>query len=345
MIVRFTPSAVAHAVQEVVAELERSGARVWRSTESARPIVAAAGGGGDDLAAALADRPEVEEVVAPPGGLRLAARAFRESPTRVRVGRGERAVVIGGREVPVIAGPCSVEGRDFMAEVAAAVAAGGAHVLRGGAFKPRTSPYSFQGFGVEGLAQLVEAGRAHGLPVCAEIMDAAHLPAFLDHDVDLLQVGARNSQNFTLLKAIAAAGRPVLLKRGLAMTLDEWLQSAEYLMAHGCDQVVLCERGIRTFETATRNTLDLTVLPVLRERTHLPVVVDPAHAVGIARFIPPLARAAVACGADGLTVEVHPRPEQARSDGPQALLPAELASLVAETRILAALTPRAGRSG
>jgi 3-deoxy-7-phosphoheptulonate synthase len=338
MILRFRRSAAAGVVQAAIERCERAGVRTARSPESARPILALLDKAPAALAQELAALEGVEELVQPKGDLRMAHRAFREAPSRVRIGRGAHAVTLGGGEPPlVIAGPCSVEGRDFMQEVAGHVAAAGARVLRGGAFKPRTSPYAFQGYGVEGLAQLKDAGEKRGLPVCAEIMDAAHLPAFEDHDVDLLQVGARNMQNFTLLKAIAAPGRPVLLKRGLAATVEEWLYAAEYLCAHGCPQVVLCERGIRTFETATRNTLDLTILPLLRELTHFPVIVDPAHAVGIARFIPPLARAAIACGADGLMVEVHPRPEEARSDGPQALLPAVLAALVAETRVLGAI--------
>ncbi len=336
MILRFRPDASAEQVQELCRRVQASGARTIRSADPARPIVAVVDRIPPELAAALAQDRAVEEVVEPKGDLRLAHRAFREDPTVVRVG----GVGFGGPGVAVIAGPCSVEGRDFMLEVAGHCKQAGAHVLRGGAYKPRTSPYSFQGFGVEGLAQLKDAGEAFGMPVVSEILDGAHLPAFLDHDIDLLQVGARNMQNFSLLKAIAAAGRPVLLKRGLSGTVEEWLYSAEYLSAFGAPQVILCERGIRTYETATRNTLDLTVLPLLRELTHLPVIVDPAHAVGVARFIAPLARAAVACGADGLAVEVHPRPEQARSDGPQALLPGELAGLVADARVLAAVCGR-----
>jgi 3-deoxy-7-phosphoheptulonate synthase len=262
---------------------------------------------------------------------------MRDRPSVVDVG----PVRVGGGTVVVVAGPGSVEGRDHVLAVARRVRDAGAHILRGGAFKPRTSPYQFQGFGVEGLRQLKDAGEATGLPVVSEIMDAADLPAFLEHDIDCLQVGARNMQNFSLLKAIARAGRPVLLKRGLAATVEEWLYAAEYLAEGGCEQILLCERGIRTYEKATRNTLDLTVLPLMREWTHLPLLVDPAHAAGIARIIPPLSRAAIAAGADGVAVEVHETPAAARSDGPQALLPAELVTLVAESRVMAAVTGRA----
>ena len=211
---------------------------------------------------------------------------------------------------------------------------------RGGASTPPTSPYAFQGFGVEGLRQLKDAGEKYGLPIVTEIMDAADVPAFVEHEVDCLQIGARNMQNFRLLKAVAAAGRPVLLKRGLSATVEEWLYAAEYLAAGGCNDVILCERGIRTFETATRNTLDLTVLPLLAQMTHLPVIVDPSHAAGIASLVAPLARASIAAGGAGVAVETHPRPAEARSDGPQALLPGELRALVADARVQAAVTGR-----
>jgi 3-deoxy-7-phosphoheptulonate synthase len=336
MILRLAAGTSEEVVREVCERIEGAGLRALRSIESARPIVAVGGRAPSALAAELERHPAVESIEKPLGELLLVARAMRELPSVVDIG----GVRVGGGDVVVIAGPCSVEGRDAVLEVARHVAQCGAHLLRGGAFKPRSSPYAFQGFGVEGLRQLKDAGIAVGLPIVSEIMDASDLPAFLEHDVDCLQIGARNMQNFTLLKAVARAGRPVLLKRGLAATVDEWLHAAEYLAAGGCERVILCERGIRTFEKATRNTLDLTVLPLLREWTHLPVLVDPAHAAGIARIIPPLSRASIAAGADGVAVEVHLNPAQALSDGPQALLPAELASLVAEARVMAAVTGR-----
>jgi 3-deoxy-7-phosphoheptulonate synthase len=340
VILRLAPGTPEEAVQTLRERLEREGLRVLRSPEEARPILAIAGKVPAQILEELRRRPEIQEIVAPMGELLLVARAMREvSPawsSVVDVG----GVRVGGDEVVVIAGPCSVEGRELVLEVARKVAECGAHLLRGGAFKPRTSPYAFQGFGVEGLRQLKDAGEAVGLPVVSEIMDASDLPAFLENGIDCLQIGARNMQNFTLLKAVARVNRPVLLKRGLAATAEEWLYAAEYLFEGGCEQVILCERGIRTFEKATRNTLDLTVLPLLREWTHVPLIVDPAHAAGIARIIPPLARASIAAGADGVAVEVHLNPTEARSDGPQALLPSELVGIVSDARIMAATTGR-----
>jgi len=338
VILRFLPGTGEDVVQEVKLALESAGMLTIRSGEAERPILAAIGKLLPALRKDLEKHPAIEERIAPRGEQLLVQRSFRCSPSIVALGRrGE--VQVGGSAVVVIAGPCSVEGREAVLEIAQHVRRAGAHILRGGAFKPRTSPYAFQGLGVEGLRQLKDAGEAVGLPVVSEIMDASDLPAFLDHDIDCLQIGARNMQNFTLLKSVARAGVPVLLKRGLAATVDEWLAAAEYLCAGGA-QVMLCERGIRTFEKATRNTLDLTVLPLLREWTHLPILVDPAHAAGIASIIAPLSRASVAAGADGVAVEVHMRPSQALSDGPQALLPGELVRIVADARIMAAATGR-----
>jgi len=336
VILRLAPGTPEETVRRAVERCEAAGLRVMRSPEPARPILGLAGKLEDALVKELEAMPSVEALLRPTPQLLRVARAFRDHPSVVNVGD----VRVGGPEVVVIAGPCSVEGRQVVHDIAQRVRAAGAHILRGGAFKPRTSPYAFQGFGVEGLRQLKDAGIAAGLPIVSEIMDKSDLAAFVDHDVDCLQIGARNMQNFTLLKAVAASGRPVLLKRGLAATVEEWLYAAEYLAAGGCDQVILCERGIRTFERATRNTLDLTVLPLMREWTHLPVIVDPAHAAGIARLVTPLARAATAAGADGIAVEVHERPSEARSDAAQALLPSELAGMVADVRVIAAVLGR-----
>ncbi|MCH2100490.1 MAG: 3-deoxy-7-phosphoheptulonate synthase [Planctomycetes bacterium] len=336
MILHFEKGTANDEVQSVRDRLECEGIRTLLSTETARPIVGVIDQVPEDLQAELRGDRRIESIHICRGDRRMVERSYREMPLTVKVGKVE----IGPGKCVVMAGPCSVEGREIMLEAARLAKDAGAHVLRGGAYKPRTSPYTFQGFGVEGLAQLKESGEHFDMPVVTEIMDASHLPAFVDHEIDMLQVGARNMQNFTMLKAIASAGIPVLLKRALSGTVDEWLYSAEYLSAFGCPQVVLCERGIRTYEKATRNTLDLTVLPLLREWTHLPIIVDPAHAVGVARFIRPLAAASVAAGADGLIVEAHPRPEEARSDRDQALLPNELAAIVADARVQAAVTGR-----
>ena len=250
-----------------------------------------------------------------------------------------RGVRIGGPEIQVIAGPCSVETPEQMAASAAAVQAAGCRMMRGGAFKPRTSPYSFQGLGIEGLELLINAARPAGLPVVTELMDVRMLDTFLKHDVDVIQIGARNMQNFDLLKEVGRINKPVILKRGLSAIVSEWLMAAEYIAAGGNHHIILCERGIRTFETAYRNCLDLTGVLVAKRETHLPVIVDPSHAGGKAWMVPALARAAVACGADGLLVEVHPNPCEALCDADQALTPQELADL------MTSLAPIAGAIG
>ncbi len=243
------------------------------------------------------------------------SRKFHPEDTVVEVG----GVKIGGGNFAVIAGPCSVESEEQIIAVAKAVKASGATLLRGGAFKPRTSPYDFQGLKADGIELLLEAKKETGLPIVTEIMNANHLPLF--EDVDLIQVGARNMQNFELLKELGKIDRPILLKRGLANTLKELLMSAEYIMAGGNDRIILCERGIRTFETYTRNTLDISAVPMLHELTHLPVIVDPSHATGLNRLVEPMAMAAAACGADGVMIEVHNDPPRALCDGAQSLTP------------------------
>ena len=242
---------------------------------------------------------------------------YATRPGGVRVG----PYVLGGPGFVVIAGPCAVESQGQLSATAQAVRAAGAQLLRGGAFKPRTSPYAFQGLGEEGLRLLAEAGRARGMPVVAEVMDATQLPLALEY-VDVLQVGARNMQNFTLLKALGKVRRPVLLKRGMSATFEEWMLAAEYVLEGGNEQVILCERGIRTFEPATRNTLDMAAVALAKQRTSLPVIVDPSHATGRRDLVVPMALAAAAAGADGLLVEVHGVPDEALCDGPQALTPA-----------------------
>lgn len=245
---------------------------------------------------------------------RLASRALKPEDTVIKVG----GALVGGGGFVIMAGPCSVESRDQIFACARRVWEMGGDILRGGCFKPRTSPYSFQGLGFEGLEMMAEAGRQYGLPIVTEVMDAADV-APIAKFADILQIGARNSQNFSLLKEVGKIDRPVLLKRGMMTSLDEFLAAAEYILAHGNPQVILCERGIRTFETATRNTLDLSAIPVLQERTHLPIIVDPSHACGVARWVTPMSEASLACGAHGLMVEIHPQPEKALSDGAQSL--------------------------
>ncbi len=246
-----------------------------------------------------------------------ANRKFHTDDTVIKVGNTQ----IGGGNLTVIAGPCSVETEDQMIEVAKAVKASGATLLRGGVFKPRTSPYSFQGLGAEGLRLLSAAKKETGLPTVTELMDISQLELF--DDVDVIQVGARNMQNFALLKLLGEQDKPVLLKRGLSSTYEEWLMSAEYIMAGGNENVILCERGIRTFETYTRNTLDVAAIPVLKKLSHLPVIIDPSHATGRCDLVSPLAISSVAAGADGLIIEVHNNPEKALCDGPQSLKPAD----------------------
>ena len=255
-------------------------------------------------------------------------RKFHPLDTVIEVGNAK----IGGGHFAMIAGPCSVETEEQIISVAQSVKASGATILRGGAYKPRTSPYAFQGLGTQGLELLRAARAATGLPICTELMDLRHLDEF--HDIDIIQIGARNMQNFDLLKEVGKTDKPILLKRGLSSTIQEWLMSAEYIMSEGNEKIILCERGIRTYETATRNTLDLSCVPILHELTHLPVVVDPSHATGKAKLVAPMAAAAVAAGADGLMIEVHNDPAHALCDGAQSLTPEKFAELASRALTL-----------
>ncbi len=263
-------------------------------------------------------------------------REIGERTIRVRLGYG---LEIGGGDFVVIAGPCALENTDQVEKTATSVKAAGAHALRGGAFKPRTSPYAFQGLGEVGLKLIADSGRRLHLPVVSEVMDAAQLPLMLDY-VDVLQIGARNMQNFALLRAVSKVRRPVVLKRGFGSTIEEWLLAAEYLLDGGNDQVVLCERGIRSFDNTLRNTLDLAGMAWVKERTKLPVIVDPSHSTGVRTLVTPMALAAAAAGADGLLIEVHPNPEAALCDGPQALTPEMFGHLMATLPALLAATGR-----
>ncbi len=279
--------------------------------------------------------PGVERVIPITKPYKLASREFKKDDTIVPVG----PVKVGGLRITVIAGPCAVESREQILESARIVRESGAVMLRGGAYKPRTSPYAFQGLGEEGLEYLKEAGEREGMPVVSEIVATEHVEMMRDY-VDLFQIGARNMQNFELLKRVGAIGKPVILKRGLAARIEDLLMAAEYLLAHGTENVILCERGIRTFETYTRNTLDISAIPVVKKLSHLPILVDPSHATGIREKVPPVALAAIAAGADGLLVEVHPDPEHAASDGPQSLYPDQFEKLM---RDIEALSPVIGK--
>ncbi|HUJ31412.1 MAG TPA: 3-deoxy-7-phosphoheptulonate synthase [Candidatus Acidoferrum sp.] len=285
---------------------------------------------------ALSSAPGVEEIVRISHPYKLAARSVRPEGTVIDLGNG---VTIGGKEVVVAAGPCAVESSEQIHDIAAKVAQAGARLLRGGAFKPRSSPYSFQGMGEQGLELLRDAANKSGLLVVSEVMDPSQIEIMLPY-VDVLQVGARNMQNYHLLRGLGEVDKPVLLKRGMSGTIEELLLSAEYIMAGGNYKVILCERGIRTFETALRNTMDIAAIPVLKSLSHLPVVADPSHGTGKRDKVAPMARAAVAAGADGLLIEVHPDPERAMSDGVQSLYPDQFAQLMNEVRGVAAAVGR-----
>jgi len=275
----------------------------------------------------------VENVVAIMKPFKMASREFKTDNTIVKIG----AATFGDGTVPLIAGPCAIEGREQFIETAVAVWERGALMLRGGAFKPRTSPYSFQGLGEEGLKIMAEARELTGLPIVTEVMDQKSVPMVAEY-VDMIQIGARNMQNFYLLKEVGKYNKPVLLKRGLSATIEEWLMAAEYILDSGNSQVILCERGIRTFETYTRNTLDLSAVPLVKQISHLPVIVDPSHGTGKHDLVIPMSLAAVACGCDGLIVEVHTNPAEAWSDGPQSLVPDEFGLLASQVQaVLAAV--------
>jgi 3-deoxy-7-phosphoheptulonate synthase len=322
-------------IQSVIAQLIEMGFDVHRSTGSSRTVIGAVGNGNGDPQL-LEVQPGVHEVVRITEPYKLASRTFKQENTVVTVGD----VRIGGDEVIVMAGPCSAESEEQVEASAAAVKRAGAKVLRGGAFKPRSSPYSFQGLGEEGLRMLRSAADRHGLKLVTEVMEIGQIE-MIERYGDILQVGARNMQNFSLLRELGRSRKPVLLKRGISATIEEWLLSAEYVLAGGNMDVMLCERGIRTFESYTRNTLDISAIPVIQKLSHLPIIVDPSHGTGRRDKVAPMARAAVAGGADGLLIEVHCDPDHARSDGAQSLFPAQFERLMAELRIIA---PAIGRS-
>ncbi|MEO8519883.1 MAG: 3-deoxy-7-phosphoheptulonate synthase [Acidobacteriota bacterium] len=336
MVVVMQERATDEQVQRVIAQLVEMGFDVHRSSGALRTVIGAVGGGRQRDPRLLEMLEGVQEVVRITEPYKLASRTFKPENSVISVGD----VRIGGDEVIVMAGPCSAENEAQVEAAAVAVKRAGAKVLRGGAYKPRSSPYSFQGLGEEGLKMLRGASDRHHLKLVSEIMDISQLETIGKY-ADILQVGARNMQNFTLLRELGHARIPVLLKRGISATIEEWLLSAEYILAGGNTDVMLCERGIRTFESYTRNTLDISAIPVVRKLSHLPILVDPSHGTGLRDKVAPMARAAVAAGADGLLIEVHHDPDHAMSDGAQSMFPAQFDRLMAELRIIA---PAIGRS-
>ena len=336
MVVVMEERASEDQIQHIIATLVDKGFDVHRSTGALRTVLGAVGGNRSFDERLIEVMDGVHEVLRITEPYKLASRTFKPEQTVVSIGD----VRIGGDEVLVIAGPCSAESEEQVGAAAAALAGAGAKMLRGGAFKPRSSPYSFQGLGEEGLKLLRAAADEHDLKLVSEVMDISQIELVARY-ADMLQVGARNMQNFTLLRELGRIRTPVLLKRGISATIEEWLLSAEYVLSGGNTDVVLCERGIRTFERYTRNTLDISAVPVIHKLSHLPIIVDPSHGIGLRDKVAPMARAAVAAGADGLIIEVHPDPDNALSDGAQSLFPAQFEHLMTELRIIA---PAIGRS-
>ena len=330
MIIVMKSQATEKQIEDVIKWIESVGYHAHPSCGVERTIIGAVGDNRDKSVLKYAESlPGVEKTMPILKPYKLASRESHEGDTVIHVG----AIRIGGPEFVVMAGPCAIESEEQLFQSAYIVKKGGGQILRGGAFKPRTSPYSFQGMEEDGLKLLESAGRKTGLPTVTEVVNPADVD-LVESYADMLQIGARNVQNFALLKKVGQAKKPVLLKRGMMTTIEELLMSAEYILSSGNPNVILCERGIRTFETATRNTLDISAVPVLKSLTHLPVVVDPSHAAGNWKFVIPLSRAALAVGADGIIVEVHPEPEKAVSDGAQSLKPEKFYQLMDEVRAL-----------
>ncbi len=322
-------------LENVIKHLEDFGFAVHKSTGVEQIVLGAIGVKNDFDIRQVKVLDGVSEVYRITEPYKLASRTFKKENTEIKI----KDIVIGGNEVVMMAGPCSVENEDQIFTIAEIVAASGAKILRGGAFKPRTSPYSFQGLGEEGLKLLRKAADKYNLLVITEVMETSQIK-LIEEYTDIFQVGARNMQNFSLMRDLGKASKPVMLKRGLAATVEDWMMSAEYILSNGNKNVMLCERGIRTFETITRNTFDLSAIPVVHKISHLPVIADPSHATGIRDKVLPMARAAVAAGADGLMVEVHHDPEKALSDGPQALLPDQFTELMKQVKLIAKVIGR-----
>lgn len=331
MVLIMKPQFSQDELREAISAMEAGGVKVMVSKGSETTILGAEGNAANLDEELLSQLPGVERVMRVSEPFKKANRKYHPDDSVIDMGRG---VTIGGEKLTLIAGPCSVESEDQMVAVARAVQAAGATAMRGGAYKPRTSPYSFQGMGAEGLRLLMETREQTGMPIVTELMSADQLPLF-EECVDVIQIGARNMQNFDLLKKVGRSKKPILLKRGLSATIEEWLMSAEYIMAEGNLQVILCERGIRTFETYTRNTLDLSAVLAVKKLSHLPVVVDPSHACGKAWMVERMAMAAIAAGADGLIIEVHNDPKNALCDGAQSITPEDFEALIPKLRAVA----------
>lgn len=336
MIITVKRSAEEQEVKELIQSFENNGFEVNDSKGRDYHILGLIGDTTSLDEKMIQANPIVADVTRIAAPYKKANRLFHPEDTVVDV----NGIKIGGQEkIAVMGGPCSVESVEQICEIAEAVKDAGADMLRGGAYKPRTSPYAFQGLETEGIKAMAEARKRTGLPIVSELMDAEHIEEFAEY-VDLVQIGARNMQNFSLLKAVGKMNKPVLLKRGLSNTIEEWIMSAEYIMAGGNENVILCERGIRTFEKYTRNTLDLSVIPIIKEKTHLPIVIDPSHATGNWKWVEAMSLAAIAAGADGLIIEVHDHPEQAWSDGAQSLKPEKFREIIEKGRVIAQVIGR-----
>jgi 3-deoxy-7-phosphoheptulonate synthase len=337
-IIVLKPTATEEDIRRIVKKLESRGLGVNISKGTERTVIGVIGDTskiGEDEEDAIRVMPGIEDVMRILKPYKLASRDFRSEDTTIDI----RGNIIGGKKIQVMAGPCAVENKTMIISIAEKVREAGASFLRGGAFKPRTSPYSFQGLGEEGLRYLAEARKKTGLPVVTELMDPRDIEVILKY-TDIVQIGARNMQNFRLLLDVGTCDKPILLKRGFSATIKEWLMAAEYIMSRGNQKIILCERGVRTFETATRNTLDISAIPVLKQLTHLPVVVDPSHGVGKWELVAPMSKAAIAAGADGLLIEVHVNPEEALSDGEQSLRPDYFKKLMNELKPIATAVGR-----
>jgi len=336
MIIVVKPNSTQEQIDHVVARIHEMGLRTDVSRGIKRTIIGVIGEEDAVRNAPLAAIPGVEEVVAILKPFKLASREYQPEDSVIDVGRG---VTVGGGNLAMIAGPCAIEGREILLDIARHVKQAGANILRGGAYKPRTSPYSFQGLGEEGLQILREVGDELQMPVVTEVMDPRQVP-LVDRYTDIFQIGARNMQNFNLLNEVGQTKRPVLLKRGMSATVTDLLMSAEYILAGGNKRVILCERGVRSFDSSTRNLLDLSIVPNAKGQSHLPIIVDPSYATGRPDLIPAMSLAAVAAGADGVHIEVHSCPEKAMSDGPQALLPDQYAAVMGQMRQVAGILNR-----